>query len=51
MTGRGWKYKCGERGSAEEEQSDSKRTNMATVDGVTLVTEIQPPKNIRKNPA
>ena len=39
MTGRGRKHKRGERGSAEEEQFDSKRTNITTVEGVTLVTE------------
>ena len=36
MAGRGRKHKRGERGSVEQEQSDSKRTNMATVEGVTL---------------
>ena len=39
MTRRGRKHKRGERGSVEEGQSDPKRTNMATVEGVTFVTE------------
>ena len=50
MTGRGRKHKRGERGSIEEEQSDSKRTNMAAVEGETFVTKPQPPQNITKNP-
>ena len=39
MTGRGRKHKHGDRGSIEEGQSVSKRTNMAAVEGVTLATE------------
>ncbi len=36
---RGRKHKRGERGSTEEQQSDSKRTNMADVEGGAFVTE------------
>ena len=39
MTGSGRKHKRGERGSIEEGQSDPKRTSMAAVEGVHLVTE------------
>ena len=39
MTGRGRKHKRGERGSTEEGRSDSKRTNMAAVEGETFATE------------
>ena len=51
MTGRGRKHKRGERGSVEEEQSDSKRTNMATVEGVTLVTEDSTTEEHQKEPS
>ena len=42
MIGRGRKHKRGDRGSVEEGQSVSKRTNMAAVEGVTLATEPAP---------
>ena len=42
MTGRGRKHKRGDRGSVEEGQSVSTRTNMAAVEGVTLATEPVP---------
>ena len=51
MTGGGRKHKRGERGSVEEEQSDSKRTNMATVEGVTLVTEDSTTEEHQKEPS
>ena len=51
MTGRGRKHKRGERGSAEEEQSDSKRTNMATVEGGTIVTENPITEEHQKEPS
>lgn len=39
MSGRGRKHKRGERGSIEEGQSNSKRTNMADPEGETFATE------------
>ena len=45
------KHKRGERGSVEEEQSDSKRTNMATVEGVILVTENATTEEHQKEPS
>ena len=51
MAGRGRKHKRGERGSVEEEQSGSKRTNMATVEGVTLVTENPTTEEHQKEPS
>ena len=51
MTGRGRKHKRCERGSVEEGQSVSKRTNMAAVEGVTLVTEPPTTDVHRKEPS
>jgi len=51
MTGRGRKHKLGERGSIEEEQSDSKTMNMAPVEGVTFVTEPPTTEEHHKEPS
>jgi len=51
MTGRGRKHKCVERGSIEEGQSDSKRTNMAAVEGETFPTEPPTTENHNKEPS
>ena len=51
MTGRGRKHKRGERGSVEEGQSVSKRTNMAAVEGVTLATETPTTEVHHKEPS
>ena len=51
MTRRGRKHKRGERGSVEEGQSDPKRTNMATVEGVTFVTEPPTTEDHHKEPS
>lgn len=51
MTGRGRKHKRGERGSIEEGQSDSKRTNMAAVEGETFATEPPTTENHNKEPS
>ena len=51
MTRRGRKCKRGERGSVEEGQSDPKRTNMATVEGVTFVTEPPTTEDHHKEPS
>ena len=51
MTRRGRKHKRGERGSVEEGQSDTKRTNMATVEGVTFVTEPPTTEDHHKEPS
>lgn len=51
MTGRGRKHKRGERGSIEEGQSDSKRTNMAAVEGETFATEPPTTENHHKEPS
>ena len=51
MTGKGRKHKRGERGSIEEGQSDPKRTNMAAVEGVHLVTEPSTTEDHHKEPS
>ena len=51
MTGRGRKHKRGERSSIEEGQSDSKRTNMAAVEGKTFVTEPPTTEDHHKEPS
>lgn len=51
MTGRGRKHKRDERGSIEEGQSDSKRTNMAAVEGKTFVTEPPATEDHHKEPS
>jgi len=51
MTGRSRKHKRGERGSIEEGQSDSKRTNMAAVEGETFATEPPTTENHHKEPS
>ena len=50
MTRRGRNHKRGEGGSVEEGQSDSKRTNMAAVEGVT-VTEPPATEDNHKEPS
>jgi len=51
MTRRGQKHKRGERGSIEEGQSDSKRTNMVAVKGKTFTTEPPTTENHHKEPS
>jgi len=51
MAGRDRKHKRGERGSIEEEQSVSKRTNMAAVEGETFATEPPTTENHHKEPS
>jgi len=51
MTGRGRKHKRSERGSIEEGQSDSKRTNIAAVEGEAFVTEPPTTEDHHKEPS
>ena len=51
MTKKGQKHKRGDRGSVEEGQSASKRSNMAASEGETFMTEPQTTEDCQREPS